>query len=82
MRKPDRALVFVCVAGREELVGDRARVLHAVELEGHGSVPVEAQPAQRLLDLLGRLVDLAGRVGVLDAEPELAALVARKQPVE
>src|SRR5205085_2488368 len=37
---------------------------------------------QRLLDLLRRLCDLAARVGVLDPEPELAALVTREEPVE
>ena len=59
-----------------------AAVLHAVELEGDLAVPVEAEPAQRLLDLLGGLGDLAARVGVLDPQPELAALVARVEPVE
>ena len=57
-------------------------VLHAVELEGDLAVPVEAEPAQRLLDLLGRLGDLAARIGVLDPQPELAALVAGEEPVE
>ena len=46
------------------------------------AVPVEPEPAERLLDLLGRLGDLAARVRVLDAQPELAALVAREEPVE
>ena len=46
------------------------------------AVPVEPEPAQRVLDLLDRLRDLAARVGVLDAEPELAAVVAREEPVE
>jgi hypothetical protein len=32
--------------------------------------------------VLRRLLDLAARVGVLDPEAELAALVAREQPVE
>ena len=61
---------------------DLAAVVHAVELERHVAVPVEAEPAQRLLDLVDRLRDLAARVGVLDPQPELAALVAREQPVE
>ncbi len=46
------------------------------------AVPVEAEPAQRLLDLVDRLRHLAARVRVLDPEPELAAVVAREQPVE
>ena len=45
-------------------------------------VPVEAEPAEGVLDLVDRLRDLAQRVGVLDPEPELAALVAREEPVE
>src|SRR5207249_9383491 len=40
------------------------------------------EPPQRALDLLGRLLDLAARVGVLDPQQALAALVAREQPVE
>ena len=53
-----------------------------VELEGHRPVPVDPEPAQRLLDLLDRLRDLAARVGVLDPQQALAALLAREQPVE
>src|SRR5207248_11290506 len=45
-------------------------------------VPVEAEPAQGVLDLLGRLRDLAAGVGVLDAKAELAAMMAREEPVE
>ena len=59
-----------------------AAALHAVELEGELAVPVEPEPAERLLDLVGRLGDLAARVRVLDAQAELAALVAREEPVE
>src|SRR5207244_478353 len=42
----------------------------------------EAEPAQRVLDLLRRLSDLAARVGVLDPQPELAAVVTGEEPVE
>ena len=59
-----------------------AAALHPVELERDLAVPVEAEPAKRLLDLLGRLGDLAARVGVLDPQAELAAFVAREEPVE
>ena len=59
-----------------------AAALHAVELEGDLAVPVHAEPAERLLDLPGRLGDLAARVRVLDPQPELAAFVAREEPVE
>ena len=78
----DRALVLVGLALLEQPLGDCARVVHAVELERDLPVPVEPEPAERLLDLLGRLVDLARGVGVLDAQPELAALVPGEEPVE
>ena len=46
-------------------------------------VPVDPEPLQRALDLLGRLGDLAARVGVLDPQQALAALVAAgEEPVE
>ena len=57
-------------------------MLHPVELECDLAVPVEAEPAERLLDLLCRLGHLAAGVGVLDPQPELASLVAGEQPVE
>ena len=64
------------------LLGVLARRLHPVELEHHRPVPVDPEPAERLLDLLDRLRDLTARVGVLDAQQALAAVLARKQPVE
>jgi hypothetical protein len=45
-------------------------------------VPVEAQPAHRGEQLLVRLLGVAGRVGVLDPEDQLAAVVAGEGPVE
>jgi len=78
----DRSLVFVGQARLDELVCELAAALHVVELERNRAVPVQPEPAQRLLDLLGRLEDLARSVRVLDPEQELAALVARKEPVE
>ena len=46
--------------------------------------PSHSSPSQRseLLDLLGGLGHLAAGVGVLDPQQELAALVAREEPVE
>ena len=78
----DRALVLVGAAGLEEALRLRLAELEPVELERDRAVPVEAEPAERVLDLVGRLGDLAARVGVLDPQPELAALVAREEPVE
>ena len=80
--EPDRALVLVRLAVGHELVGDAPAVVHPVELEGVRPVPVEAEPAERVLDLVDRLRDLARGVGVLDPQPELPALVAREEPVE
>jgi hypothetical protein len=45
-------------------------------------VPVDADPAQRGHDVVGCALDEALLVGVLDAQDELAAVVARGQPVE
>ncbi len=58
------------------------RTLHDVELERRVTVPLDAEPAQRALDLLDRLRDLAARVGVLDPQQALAALATREEPVE
>ena len=78
----DRALVLVGLALGEQPVGVRAHLVHPVELERGRAVPVDPEPAKRLLDLLGRLGDLAARVRVLDPEAALAALLAREEPVE
>ena len=71
----DRALVQVGLALGDEPLGVGAHLVHPVELEGDRAVPVDPEPAQRLLDLLGRLGDLAARVGVLDPQAALAALL-------
>jgi deoxyribonuclease IV len=57
-------------------------VLHPVELERDLAVPVQPDPAERVLDLLNRLGHFTARVGVLDAQTKLAALMAGKEPVE
>ena len=78
----DRPLVLVGFVLLDQATRDLGAVLQAVELEGDVAVPVEPEPAQRVLDLLCRLLHLAVRIRVLDAESELPALVAREQPVE
>ena len=78
----DRALVLVGLALREQAARLGLAALHPIELEGDLPVPVEPEPGERLLDLLGRLGDLAPGVGVLDAQVELAALVPGEEPVE
>src|SRR3982750_4494240 len=45
-------------------------------------VPVEAEPAEAVEDGLQRLGDVALLVGVVDAQDELAAVLAGEQPVE
>src|SRR5690606_32290118 len=45
-------------------------------------VPVDAQPAQTVEQLLVALLAVARRIGVLDAEHELAAGVPRVGPIE
>src|SRR5207244_6589032 len=79
---PDRALVLVCLPFVDEPPRLLLAALDPVELEGDLAVPVQAEPAQRLLDVLRRLLDLAARVGVLDPQAELTALVPGEEPVE
>ena len=78
----DRALVLVRLALVDELPAEALRVLHPVELEADRSVPVDPEPGERALDLLGRLGHLAARVRVLDPQEGLAALRSGEQPVE
>jgi len=79
---PDRALVLVGLALLEQAACLDLAALATVELEGDRPVPVEAEPGERLLDLLGRLGDLAAGVGVLDPQVKLAAEVTGEKPVE
>ena len=79
---PDCALVLVRLFLGEQALRLLLAALHPVELEGDLAVPVEAEPAVCLLDLLGRLGNLSPRVRVLDPEQELAALAPSVEPVE
>ena len=56
------------------------RLVRAAHLDA--LVPVQAEPAQRVEQLQVGLLRVARRVGVLDAEHERAARVARVRPVE
>jgi hypothetical protein len=80
--KANRALVLVRFPLLDQAARDGGTVLQPVELEGDLAVPVEPEPAKRILDLLGRLLHLAVRVGVLDPQPKFPALVPGEQPVE
>ena len=54
----------------------------ARELVGDLAVPLEAEPRQPVEDRCDRGLGGAGAVGVLDAQQERAAVMAREQPVE
>ena len=85
-----RAVAVVRRAGLAQALGDvgvdREPVGLAVgaELAAHlrALVPVDAEPAQRAEDRVVALLGVAGEVGVLDAEHQGAAEVARERPVE
>src|SRR5206468_664062 len=78
----DRALVLVGGALGDETPSLVLAAFEPVELEGDGTVPVDAEPCERALDLLDRLGDLPARVSVLDPQPALAAAASREEPVE
>jgi hypothetical protein len=78
----DCAVVLVGVALGEQPAAGLLVAREAVELELERAVPVEPEPAERALDLLDGLLDLAARVRILDAQAELAARVTREEPVE
>ena len=85
-----RAVAAVGAALGEELLGDLAVTRPALALDvravvaadARALVPLEPDPAQRALDLLDRLGVLARLVGVLDAQHEAPAVVARVEPRE
>ena len=54
----------------------------AGELEHGVAVPVEPEPAHAVEDRVDRRLGRAGAIGILDAQQELAAVMAREQPVE
>ena len=45
-------------------------------------VPIEAEPRHSVEDCVDRFLGRAGLVGILDPQEELAAVVAREEPVE
>ena len=70
------------VAGRHHLVRDGGVALGTRELEQRVVVPVQPQPAHAVEDRLDRRLRRARAIGILDAEQEAPAVVARVQPVE
>ena len=83
LAEADRALVLVRLALSRPARSASSRALSAVS-SWNDTGPSQSIPSQRseLLDLLDRLGDLAARVGVLDPQQALAALLAREEPVE
>ena len=73
-----------------QLLGDVLVDVHPLRLAVRGVraadlgalVPVQTEPAHRVEQLVVRLLGVAGRVGVLDAEDQGAAVVPGEGPVE
>src|SRR6202012_3522051 len=72
-----RAVAVVGRAGREHLADDRLVAIQALHLVDRAFVVLQAQPLHRGDDLVDRILRRARDVGVLDAQHELAAVVAR-----
>ena len=70
------------VAALEQLVRDFGVARPELRLVIFVPVPIEAEPAHPVEDRVDRLVGRARLVGILDAQQELAAVVAGEQPVE
>ena len=77
-----RQIAVVGVAGGQQLLGDLAVARRARELVDGLAVPVELEPFEPVEDGSDGRFRGALAVGVLDAQQELAAGVARVEPVE
>ena len=92
--EPDRAVLFVGAAGRDQpgdvLLVDRAalavpvgtEIASAVFTDLRALVPIEAEPAQAVVDQVEEGLAVAFLVRVLDPQDERAAGVTGIQPVE
>src|SRR6185369_6272767 len=76
-----RVAVVRLVLGDHPL-GDLAVAVEPLQLVDRAFLVVEAEPAHRRQDLLGRFIARARDVGVLDPQDEVAAVVARERPRE
>jgi hypothetical protein len=76
------AVALVREAGGEQPIDGLPIQMRAVTLQHGPLVPVEPEPAQRVLHTCDRGVGGTRPVGVLDAQDEHTLLVARVQPVE
>ena len=77
-----RQIAAVGVPCRQQLLGHLAMALGAGELVERLAVPLQAQPLEGVDQGIGGGLRGALAVGVLDAQQELAAGVARIEPVE
>jgi hypothetical protein len=66
----------------EQLVRDLGVAGPELRLVIFVAVPIEAEPAHPVEDRVDRVLGRARLVGILDAQQELAAVVAGEQPVE
>jgi hypothetical protein len=76
------AKAFVGVAAANQFMGRRQMICRELTLKKRPRVPVDTQPLQTVQDTLNRGLAGAFRVGILDAQDELAAVLAREQPIE
>ena len=77
-----RAPAFEGMPFVEQGIGDLGMALGARKLRNHIAVPVETEPAKPVENCVDCRLGRAGAIGILDAQEELAAMVAGKQPVE
>ena len=78
----DARVTAIGAAGREQLLGDLAMALGALELADRLAVPVQAEPFEPVENRVDRRLRRAFAVGVLDAQQERAAEALGVEPVE
>ena len=78
----DARVTAIGAAGREQLLGDLAMALGALELADRLAVPVQAEPFEPVENRVDRGLRRALAIGVLDAQQERAAEALGVEPVE
>jgi hypothetical protein len=76
------AVAAIGLALAQQFMGDLGMARGARELVDDLAIPVQLQPAQAFEDRVDRRLGRPLPVGVLDAQAEDAAVMAREQPVE
>ena len=77
-----RRIAFIGVAAFQQLAGDLRMARRAGELMNDLAIPIEAKPRHAIEDRIDRRLGGTGAIGIFDPQQELAAVMARKQPVE